>query len=68
MKKSDVRKILANMKVSVPVALEKELLAQYTARIADDGHEFQYTEQDAYEQMRKTLNRYEKRDATTDLL
>lgn len=36
MNRSDVRKILAGMRTSVPAELEKELLEQYAGRIMDD--------------------------------
>lgn len=55
MNRSDVRKILAGMRTSVPAELEKELLEQY------ESHEIQYTEQDVYEQLRKRLCWYEKK-------
>jgi hypothetical protein len=56
MNKSDLRRILANMRVSVSEKTEKELLEQYGSYPTDDeGHEFQYTEQDVYEQLRKKL-------------
>lgn len=65
MNKSDIRKILASMRVSLPTDIEKELLEQYTDHIIDDeGHEIQYTEQDVYEQLRKKLYRYEKKTTT----
>ena len=56
MNRSDMRKILAGMRVTVPVEVEKEMLVLYTSHIIDDeGHEIQYTEQDVYEQLRKIL-------------
>lgn len=62
MNRSDMKKILAGMRVSVPIEVEKELLRQYTGHIIDDeGHEIQYTEQDVYEQLRKRLRRYEEK-------
>jgi hypothetical protein len=62
MNRSDVRKILAGMRTSVPAELEKELLEQYESRIMDDeSHEIQYTEQDVYEELRKRLCWYEKK-------
>lgn len=64
MNRSDVRKILAGMRTSVPAELEKELLEQYTGISDDDGHEIQYTGQDVYEQLRKKLRQYEKKTTT----
>ena len=58
-------KLLAGMRVSVPIEVEKELLRQHTGHIIDDeGHEIQYTEQDVYEQLRKKLSRYEEKAVT----
>jgi len=53
--------ILENLRVTVPAKLEKELLDQYGNLATDDeGHIFEYTEQDIYEQLRKKLLPYEK--------
>jgi hypothetical protein len=52
---------LEKMRISIPTALEKELLDQYGDYATDDeGHVFKYTEQDIYEQLRKKLRPYEK--------
>jgi len=59
--KKGLRKILENMRVSIPETLERELLVQYGGYAADDeGHIHEYTEQDIYEQLRKRLRVYEK--------
>jgi len=59
--KKGLRKILENMRISIPKALEKELLEQYGNYATDDeGHMFEYTEQDIYEQLEKKLRPYEK--------
>jgi len=61
MKKTELRRILANMRVPIPKEVENELLEQYGNYATDDeGHEFQYTEQDIHEQLRKKLRPYEK--------
>lgn len=61
MNKSELRRILANMRAAIPEELEKELLEQYGSYVTDnEGHQFQYTEQDIYEQLRKKLCQYEK--------
>jgi len=61
MKKTELRRILANMRVPIPKEVENELLEQYGNYATDDeGHEFQYTEQDIHEQLRKKLRSYEK--------
>jgi hypothetical protein len=53
--------ILDNLRVRVPAELEKELLDEYGKLATDDeGHVFEYTEQDIYEQLRKKLRPYVK--------
>ncbi len=48
--------ILNNLRVSIPKNLEKELLDQYGKLVTDDeGHIFEFTEQDICEQLRKKL-------------
>ena len=48
--------ILNNLRVSIPKDLEKELLDQYGKLVTDDeGHIFEFTEQDICEQLRKRL-------------
>jgi len=50
MKKTEIERILTNLRVSIPTEVEKELLEQYGSYVSDnDSHEFQYTEQDIYE-------------------
>lgn len=52
--------ILETLRVTVPAELEKELLDQYGNLATDDeGHVFEYTEQDIYEQLKKKLRPYE---------
>lgn len=59
--KKDLKKILENMRISIPKQLEKELLDQYGNYETDDeGYVFEYSEQDIYEQLRKKLRPYEK--------
>ena len=59
--KKGLRTILENLRVRVPAELEKELLDEYGSLVTDDeGHVFEYTEQDIYEQLRKKLRPYEK--------
>jgi hypothetical protein len=60
MNRSCIRKILAGMGACVPAEIEEELLEEYRSHVIDEeGHAFQYTEQDVYEQLRKKLRRYE---------
>jgi hypothetical protein len=60
--KKSLKEILENMRISIPKQLEKEILEQYGNYETDDeGHVFEYTEQDIYEQLRKKLRPYEKR-------
>lgn len=59
--KKELRTILENLRVRVPADLEKELLDEYGNLVTDDeGHVFEYTEQDIYEQVRKKLLPYVK--------
>lgn len=61
MKKSGIRRIIADLRISIPKEVENELLELYGSYVADDeGREFQYTEQDICEQLRKRLRPYEK--------
>ncbi|MDD2422520.1 MAG: hypothetical protein PHU78_10380 [Heliobacteriaceae bacterium] len=56
MNKLILRRIFSNMRASVPEEIKEELTEQYGGYVTDDeGHEFPYTEQDVYEQMRKKL-------------
>ena len=49
---------LERLRTSIPDSLEKELLDKFGHKITDDeGHEFEYTEQDIYEQIRKIVSR-----------
>jgi hypothetical protein len=53
--------ILRNLRVSIPAEVKRELLDTYGHFATDDeGHVFEYTEQDICEQLRKKLRRYEK--------
>ena len=59
--KKDLKQIQENMRVSISLDLEKKLLTQYGNLVTDDeGHVFEYTEQDIYEQLRKRLDQYDK--------
>lgn len=61
MKKSEIRKIIANMRIPIPKEVEKELLEVYGSSAADvENGEYGYTEQDICEQLRKKLCSYEK--------
>ena len=61
LKKKRLKKILQDWRVSIPAELEKELLDEYGNLVTDgEGHVFEYTEQDIYEQLRKILCPYEK--------
>ena len=54
--KKDLREYQENMRVSISDSLAKELLEQYGHPVVDDeGHIFEYTEQDIYEQIRKII-------------
>lgn len=59
--KKELRTILANLRVRIPAELEKDLLDEYGNLATDDeGHVFEYTEQDICEQLRKKLRPYVK--------
>lgn len=61
LKEKDLNKILKNMRISIPKVLEKELLDRYGNYATDDeGHMFEYTEQDICEQLEKKLRPFEK--------
>lgn len=58
--KKELKEYLQSMRISIPADFEKELLAQYGNLATDDeGHVFEYTEQDIYEQLRKKLRPFE---------
>ena len=57
--KKELRTILETLRVRIPAELEKELLDEYGNLVTDDeGHVFEYTEQDIHEQLRKRLLPY----------
>jgi len=54
--KKDLREYQENMRVPISDSLAKELLDKYGHPVIDDeGHVFEYTEQDIYEQIRKII-------------
>jgi len=58
--KKTLNKILQDWRVSTPSELGNELLHEYgNFAIDDEGHVFEYTEQDIYEQLRRKLRPYE---------
>jgi hypothetical protein len=58
--KKRLNTILVNLKVRIPADLEKELLDEYGNPVTDDdGHIFEYTDQDISEQLRKILRPYQ---------
>ena len=59
--KKTLKKILQDWRASIPAELEKELLHEYGNFATDDeGHVFEYTEQDICEHLRKKLSPYRK--------
>jgi len=59
--RKELKSILESMRISIPAELEKELLDLYGSLATDnEGHVFEYTEQDIYEQLRKKLRLYGK--------
>ena len=54
--KKKLQEIQENMRIKMSAALAKELFDQYGHPVCDDeGHVFEYTEQDIYEQVRKII-------------
>jgi hypothetical protein len=54
--KKDLKEYQKNMRINIPDSLAKELLDIYGTPVTDDeGHVFEYTEQDIYEQIRKII-------------
>jgi len=52
----DLEKYLDARRIVVSDALKQELLDEYGSSVTvDEGHVFEYTEQDIYEQIRKTI-------------
>lgn len=59
--RKELKSILESMRISIPAELENKLLDQYGSFATDnEGHVFEYTEQDIYEQLRKKLRQCEK--------
>ncbi len=59
--KKKLNTILENWRISIPAEVKKELLEQYGNLATDDeGHVYEYTEQDITEQLRKKLCLYGK--------
>jgi hypothetical protein len=64
--KKHLKQYLKNMRISISESLDKELLNQYGNYATDDeGHVFEYTEQDIYEQLGKKSRTYEKNRNTS---
>ena len=54
--KKELKRIQEDLRITISADLEKELLDQYGRPVRDDdGHIFEYTEQDIYEQIRKLI-------------
>jgi len=54
--KNYLKKFQESMRISLPDNVEKNLLKEYGQPVVDDdGHIFEYTEQDIYEQIRKVV-------------
>jgi hypothetical protein len=59
--KKGLRTILESVRIRVPTELERELLDEYgNPETDDEGHVFEYTEQDISEQLRKKLRPYQR--------
>ena len=58
--KKMLRTISGNLGVGVSAEMEKELFDEYGSPVVDnDGHVFEYTEQDLCQQLRKKLLPYQ---------
>jgi hypothetical protein len=58
--KKELKEMLQGWRVSIRAEPEKELLEEYGNLVTDDeGHVFEYTEQDISEQLRKKLLSYQ---------
>jgi hypothetical protein len=56
-----LNKILRNHRTQIPAELKNQLLEDYGNLVEDEeGHFFEYSEQDICEQLRKILRPYEK--------
>ena len=54
--KKKLQEIQDNMRIKMSAGLVEELLDQYGHPVSnDEGHVFEYTEQDIYEQVRKII-------------
>lgn len=59
--KKKLKEILKNMRISIPESVEKERLNQYgNYDTNDEGHIYEYTKQDTYEQLRRSFARMKK--------
>ena len=56
--RKDLKKTQEHMRTPISATLTKELLDKYGHPVCDDeGHVFEYTEQDIYEQIRKLIRK-----------
>jgi len=56
LKEKDLEKYLFNRRIDISNELKQQLLKEYGSPVEDDeGHVFEYTEQDIYEQIRKAI-------------
>ena len=59
LKKEDLEQYLENFRKSIPEEFAKELLDKYGKPVTnEEGHVFEYSEQDISEQLRKALQKY----------
>nr|WP_157047160.1 hypothetical protein [Alkaliphilus metalliredigens] len=56
LREKDLKKYLFSRRITISDGLKQELLNEYGSPVEDDeGHIFEYTEQDIYEQIRKVI-------------
>lgn len=54
--KKELKRIRESLRIPIPADLEKELLEQYGHPLYDnEGHVFENTDQDVYQQIRKLI-------------
>lgn len=55
-----LQEYLVSRRINIPEKLEKNLLKKYGKELTDnDGHIYEYSEQDIYEQMRKLIQNFQ---------
>ena len=62
--KNELEEYLKSRSIVIPDSLKSELLEEYGNPITDDdGHVFEYSEQDISEQVRKKIEKYKEEES-----